>query len=933
MPPTLTYPGVYIEELPSGVHTITGVATSIAAFVGWANQGPVEEALLVQSWLDYEAAYGGLDSDSPMSYAVNQFFNNGGQQAYIVRIIWSGAHPPAPGTSPAKASTARAEGIGFALAMIQAAVGSISAQATLTVGPAVLQSLAITPQQPPPIPAGATGLQFSATGTYSDGSTQTPAGTTWASSDPGVLAVNALTGVANAVSAGNVTLTATAGLISASIPLTVSPATLQTITVTPSMPLLALGQSVQLSATATYSDQTKQDVTATATWTSSASSVISVTSAGLATAKAKSSADVTLTAAWAGKSGNASAGVSDASLQSIVITPANPVLQILPSAQTTTFSAVARFSDGTSGALSGGTWSSSNPTVATIDPNTGKATAVLAGTTTITVSSAAGTNFNQISAANASATRATAATGQLIIKNSGGTIYTTNGGNTNVGQVLDDINANGPGLVAFLNANGQLVITNVENRGTSAGTELEGDAATDSFKIGTDASETFANTAIASVTATTNLTVTAATLNAIAVSPASASVPNGLTLQLIALGTYSDGKTADLTGSATWTSGGAGVAVSSTQAGLVTGKSVNAAPVSVSAEWQGVTGSAAITVITAVVQSLAVTPASVSLLSGQNQKFTATASLSDGSSQDVSTSTAWTSSATGVATVDNTGMAKAVAAGGTLTLFAANPGAWGNNLQLSIQSGSSGQFGLQVAQVQSNGVPKIVESYVGLTTNSTDSQYAVAVIDNDSAYITFVDPATGLPPSSLAGTPAATSSPISLTGGSDGSVLKPADNRNFELELNADGSAGAVGVRLLDTVDIFNLLCVPGETDAPTISNLQGYCYQERAFYIVDSPQNTTVSKMESSGPVGSSNGSITGQNSINSAYYFPWVMAPDPLLGNRIRLFPPCGFVAGIYAATDTAAAFGRRQRASMPALRALRGCSTCSPTCRTAA
>jgi len=52
MPPTLTYPGVYIEELPSGVHTITGVATSIAAFVGWAAKGPTDEDARVLSWAD-----------------------------------------------------------------------------------------------------------------------------------------------------------------------------------------------------------------------------------------------------------------------------------------------------------------------------------------------------------------------------------------------------------------------------------------------------------------------------------------------------------------------------------------------------------------------------------------------------------------------------------------------------------------------------------------------------------------------------------------------------------------------------------------------------------------------------------------------------------------------------------------------------------------
>src|SRR5579863_5050226 len=84
---TFTYPGVYIEEAPSAVHTITGVATSIAAFVGWAAQGPTNQAVLVQSFMDFQRQFGGLDSRSLLGYSVSQFFNNGGQQAYIVRLV------------------------------------------------------------------------------------------------------------------------------------------------------------------------------------------------------------------------------------------------------------------------------------------------------------------------------------------------------------------------------------------------------------------------------------------------------------------------------------------------------------------------------------------------------------------------------------------------------------------------------------------------------------------------------------------------------------------------------------------------------------------------------------------------------------------------------------------------------------------------------
>ncbi|HEY5139227.1 MAG TPA: phage tail sheath family protein, partial [Methylococcales bacterium] len=85
MPTQVSYPGVYIEEIPSGVRTITGVATSIAAFVGWAPKGSSDRAELVLSWLDYERKFGGLDRRSLLGYAVYHFFANGGQQAYIVR--------------------------------------------------------------------------------------------------------------------------------------------------------------------------------------------------------------------------------------------------------------------------------------------------------------------------------------------------------------------------------------------------------------------------------------------------------------------------------------------------------------------------------------------------------------------------------------------------------------------------------------------------------------------------------------------------------------------------------------------------------------------------------------------------------------------------------------------------------------------------------
>ena len=86
MPVQVSYPGVYIEEISSGVRTITGVATSITAFIGRALRGPVNEPVTVNSNGDFVRQFGGLGADYPMSYAVQDFFLNGGSQAVIVRL-------------------------------------------------------------------------------------------------------------------------------------------------------------------------------------------------------------------------------------------------------------------------------------------------------------------------------------------------------------------------------------------------------------------------------------------------------------------------------------------------------------------------------------------------------------------------------------------------------------------------------------------------------------------------------------------------------------------------------------------------------------------------------------------------------------------------------------------------------------------------------
>ena len=87
MPVQVSYPGVYIEEIPSGVRTITGVATLIAAFIGRALRGPTDEPVVINSYGDFERIFGGASADSSLGPAVLDFFQNGGAQAIVVRLL------------------------------------------------------------------------------------------------------------------------------------------------------------------------------------------------------------------------------------------------------------------------------------------------------------------------------------------------------------------------------------------------------------------------------------------------------------------------------------------------------------------------------------------------------------------------------------------------------------------------------------------------------------------------------------------------------------------------------------------------------------------------------------------------------------------------------------------------------------------------------
>jgi phage tail sheath protein FI len=126
MPAALTYPGVYIEELPSGVRTITGVATSIAAFIGRALRGLTDDPLTINSYSDFERTFGGLWADSTLGYAVRDFYLNGGSQAIIVRLY----HPKFASKADRDKAFAAATATGAAATGANPAAAAAAAQTT-----------------------------------------------------------------------------------------------------------------------------------------------------------------------------------------------------------------------------------------------------------------------------------------------------------------------------------------------------------------------------------------------------------------------------------------------------------------------------------------------------------------------------------------------------------------------------------------------------------------------------------------------------------------------------------------------------------------------------------------------------------------------------------------------------------------------------------
>ena len=230
-----------------------------------------------------------------------------------------------------------------------------------------------------------------------------------------------------------------------------------------------------------------------------------------------------------------------------------------------------------------------------------------------------------------------------------------------------------------------------------------------------------------------------------------------------------------------------------------------------------------------------------------------------------------------------------------LTLTAQNPGKWAENYGIKIKPRTDDhtRFRLQVVYAPPGATTfPVVESFENLSMDPADAKqrFVESVINNQSSFVTAK--AQGSTPPADTGDNGDTAVPKNmLKGGQDGDVLTPS-TAAFGTALNLTLDPAKGGLYLLEHVDLFNLLCVPGEITKATLSSLEQYCKTRRAFLIADSdPDITDFTKLKGGPPI----------SATNAAFYFPWIQAPDPLNQNRPDNYPPCGFVAGLYARTDT--------------------------------
>jgi hypothetical protein len=333
-----------------------------------------------------------IANGTSQQFIATGIFSDNSTQDMTTTVTWSSSNTGIASINNTSGSYGLSTAISAGSTTIVATYNGITGSTSMTVTSAVLVSLAISPTNPS-IALG-TAQQFTATGTFSDNTTQNlTASVSWGSSSTGVSTVSNTSGskgLATSVATGATIISATMGNITGSTGLTVTSATLVSIALTPSNPSVAAGNTLQFTATGTYSNGSTQNVTAAATWTSSDTGKAAVSNAagtkGLATT---SSAGSTIISAAVGSvKGSTTLTVTAASLISIAVAPSGASIA---AGTTQQFTATGTYSNGaTQNITSSVTWASSNTarvTISNASGSKGLATAVAAGSATISATS------------------------------------------------------------------------------------------------------------------------------------------------------------------------------------------------------------------------------------------------------------------------------------------------------------------------------------------------------------------------------------------------------------------------------------------------------------------------------------------------------------------------------------------------------------------
>ena len=540
-----------------------------------------------------------------------------------------------PNVSVSSAGKVQASTVGSAT--VTALYQGQSGTATVAVTAAVLESIALTP--PGATLALGTSEQLTATGTFSDGTTQNmSADVTWTSSSPSVSSVSA-SGLVQSVALGSSTITATCsnasvcGTISGSTGVTVTAAVLQSIQVTPATATVPRGLAQQFTATGVYSDGTHQDLTSSSTWAPDNSNVVTFTntagSFGHAVSANVGTANITATSAGV-VSTKVPFTVTAATLVSIAITPPAPSIAL---GTTQALTATGTYTDNSTQDLTSVVvWSSSTPIVASINNSSpaGVASGLSVGSTTI-----------------GAATGAVQASVTLTV----------------TPAVLQSIQVTSAQPSVALGYTDQFTATGTYSDGThqdltSAATwasDTPG-VATISNAAGSNGLATSAAVGTVNITAAVgsiasgpvSLTVTAATLVSLAITPATPSIAAGTSQQFTATGTYSDNTTQDLTSTVTWTSSAPTIAAMSNVSPYGVAQSLQMGGTTITAASGTVQASATLTVTAAALQSIQVSPNTASVALGLTLNFTATGHFTDGSTQNLTNAVTWASDSSAV---------------------------------------------------------------------------------------------------------------------------------------------------------------------------------------------------------------------------------------------------------------------------------------------